>query len=151
MDTNVPAPPPLASAPSPHASTPPPLAPSPPSLVRAPTPSAHILSPAEVKMNVALDEVQRCFLVVSSVARAVAFAAPGAVYGDDIYCVVTPIRLTGKTPNGGGHVAVISEESLKLRALASLVPPMLPVRFYIIKDLPQDVTREELCKALLAE
>jgi len=87
--------------------------------------------PDETKMGVALDQVQRCLSGVPSVARAVAFSSPGAVYGDDVYCVVTPVRLTGGAANDVGRVAVIAEDDLKRTAQASLPQPILPVRFYM--------------------
>ncbi len=89
-------------------------------------------------VRVALDEVEKAMEKHPAVNRAKAFGRKDQRFGAEVFCAIVPKK-----------GARVSEPWLKLFAQSQLPAPMVPKKFYYLKEVPQNMTRRELSESTL--
>lgn len=89
-------------------------------------------------VRVALDEVENALERHPAVSRAKAFGRKDQRFGAEVFCAIVPKR-----------GARVSEPWLKLFAQSQLPAPMVPKKFYYLKEIPDRMTRRELSESPL--
>lgn len=84
-------------------------------------------------VRVALDDVESAMMTHPAVQSAKAFGRKDDRFGAEVFCAIVPKR-----------GARVSEPWLKLHAQSVLPAPMVPKKFYYVKEMPMTLSRKEL-------